>query len=187
MNAVSRRLRRTRILWIVGVFGLCVFPLGLVWWILKYGVQTLQTVVEGRESEICMARLRKVGVALQTYAVDHDGCFPPAESWIDASWSLGAKKDPENESESIFRCPTISKKRTGEYGYAFFDDLGLKPRSQLVDPKTTPMVFDSDLMSRNAHSGVESLPKVPRHRSGRSNNVLAADGHAKAVAGGDKL
>lgn len=133
-----------------------------------------------RVTEICVSRLRSVSQGVLIYAADHDGFLPPAETWVDATWPYAAKKDPEEESESVFRCPAISKLREGGYGYAFNLDLDSKPaKSDFSDSK--PMVFDSKALFRNAAGPpVAAYPAPdPRHNGGKANVIAYLDGSVK--------
>ena len=135
---------------------------------------------EEQTASRCMDRLRKLGQAFNAYAADNDGLYPPAPIWVDALVKYAAKKDPEEQSESVFRCPVISAMRTGEYGYAMNDTLSRIKKGAA----NLPLIFDSDLMKRNAHSGLESLPNPPRHRNARENFAVFEDGTVGAVTRG---
>lgn len=182
--------------WLISLFAVCVFPLGITWWTLNYGVKALQGAVEGREGERCQTRLKSLWQGLSLYAEQNDGRLPPAALWVDASWPMMPKQkpndpnskplDPIEESESVFRCPSISKKRTGEYGLAFSIALDGAATKSMEGYDSMPLVFDSILMGRNAVSGLDTLPKPPRHRMSRFNNVVLGNGSVKAVALGDK-
>jgi hypothetical protein len=130
---------------------------------------------EDRVSERCMGRLSKLAQAASVYAADADGRYPPASAWMDALVPYASKKDPENESESVFRCPSISALRTGDYGYAFLSEAsGEKALTKDGEPRL--LFFDSALMDRNASSGPETLPKPPRHKGTTQNFGVLEDG-----------
>lgn len=182
----SKDKQRFRAYWLLALFGFCLFPFGLTWWVLNYGVSTLQNLTEGREASICAERLMNLQKGLALYAESSDGRYPPAENWVDVSWRYMPPQkrddpnskplDPSEESESVFRCPSISKRRTGEFGIALFRGIAGKSIAEIASPDTEPLLFDSDLMIRNSVSGLDSLPKPPRHKSSRFNNVVTVSG-----------
>ncbi len=175
MDAARKRATLTTIGVLVGFCGL---PILLVWAVLRYGVQSVEFITEGREAQLCQSRLAKVAAGLNLYAADNDDTYPPGVRWVDASWSYAAKEDPAVESESVFRCPAVSKLRTGDYGYALNSDLAGKRRDRILDPKTAPLAFDTSLTNRNASASLDTAPMPPRHRGGRSNYAATVDGRA---------
>ena len=66
------------------------------------------------------------------------------------------------------------------YGYAMNAALSSTKRSAVTDPTATPLLFDSTILTKNAASGIDTLPKPGRHNGG--NNVAYTDGHARRVA-----
>jgi len=171
-------------LWIALVLlGLCVLPIIFVFGVLGVSYSPLRGANEGRLDAECQERLFALGRALALYSVDFDDRYPPARTWIDASWVYATKKDPRDESESVYRCPSISMKRTGEYGYAFNEEFDGKRRSELKEAGRAVLVFDSTMMERNARSGLESLPKPPRHEKGQANYAAFADGAVHPLTG----
>jgi hypothetical protein len=151
------------------VFGACVLPIGVAALVIALGRQSLEGLVDAGESEKCRSRLASVARALRAYSEDNDGRLPPGSRWVDAVWPYGSKKDPAGESESVFRCPTISKLRTGEYGYALYVAAAGTRLAELETREGVPLVFDSTALDRNAVSDASSLPNPPRHSSGKEN------------------
>lgn len=131
-----------------------------------------------KAAEICADRLGKVAKALFLYAGDHDDRLPPAEHWVDASWTYGSDKDPAEVTESIYRCPTISMRREDGFGYAFNLDLDSKPLAEIVDRAGTPLVFDSKALFMNAAGPPVAAYPAPegRHNGGTRTNIVYADG-----------
>lgn len=142
-----------------------------------------------RYTEICVSRLGKVAQAQLLYAGDHDDRLPPAEHWVDATWPYGPPigrdkkaKDPEDVVETVFRCPSVSMRREGEYGYAFNLDLDAKPLGEVPDTKGTPLVFDSKALFRNAAGPpVAAYPVGGRHNGGKDIVVAYLDGQARVA------
>lgn len=124
----------------------------------------------------CANRLRKVGQAMEMYTVSNNGLYPPADRWIEATWTYASKRHPEDETGSPYRCPSVWRKESQGYGYAFNNEVVGIRTSELPDPDGTPIVFDSTLLQKNAHSDLDTTPKPPRHRSGTVNHGISANG-----------
>jgi hypothetical protein len=165
------------LLWLLAM---CAFPILLGWAVLGLGGRWIEGAREEQVASRCMDRLRRLGQAFGQYAADHDGMYPPSNLWVDDLVRYAAKKDPNEQSESVFRCPAISAKRTGEYGYAMNDALSSRKQSE----SNQPLVFDSSEMHRNAHSNPSSLPNPPRHRSGSVNFAVFEDGQVRPAKKG---
>lgn len=121
---------------------------------------------------ICASNLRQIGAAMSLYASDNDGYLPEAGRWMDQIERYGP--------ERILRCPEARTIRRSAYGYAFNSALGSANLSKAKG--TTPLVFDSTLLDRNAASGLETLPRPGRHvfAGGPVDNVLLVDGGVMA-------
>lgn len=156
----------------MAVLWFCVFPGIIVYFSLTVGAQVGRSVSSDRVDSLCRSRLEKLGEALALYAADHNGYLPPGDRWVDATWKYGAKKDPKNESESVFRCPTISARRTGEFGYALNEAVAGKKLEDLGSEDA--LVFDSDDLSRNATQDVARVPNPLRHARGKENYAVTA-------------
>jgi Protein of unknown function (DUF1559). len=117
----------------------------------------------------CMANLRQQSNALMMYCLDHDGQLPPAAVWMDVSAAYAGG------STAVYRCPEVRK--TASFGYAFNEQLSQKPTGKIANAATTPLVYDSYDLSRNAHDDAISMPRAGRHRKG--NNVVYADGSVR--------
>ena len=81
----------------------------------------------------------------------------------------------------------MSNRHDAHFGYALNDalagkklNLNGKPLKTLPNASTTPLLYDSTNVSKNAHDAVASLPRPGRH--GGRNNILYLDGHVAAVA-----
>ena len=131
---------------------------------------------------LCMTRLSAVGKAQFLYAADHDDRLPPAEIWVDATWKYVGKKDPGEQTESVFKCPSVSIRRDGRYGYALNSELDSKSISSIADPPETPLVFDSKALFRNAAGQpVAAYPDEGRHNGGKDIVVAYANGSVIAL------
>lgn len=116
------------------------------------------TTEGGTNAEIreqCRTKLKSVATALIMYAADNDD-FLPLANWTDAAEPYA------RGSADVFRCSAVA---AGNYGYAFHEALLGAQTTASGSPGTTPMVFDSSLLTRNAVSAY-ALPNPPRHGSG---------------------
>ncbi len=142
----------------------------------QYGIGGFVRKIDGD----CKVRLGKLHQAVEMYSADYDDRYPIADTWVEYTWRYGAKKDPIDQSESIFRCPDISMTRTGDYGYAFNKALSTLRKSSVENPDSTPMIFDSSDLARNANGDPEKLKPTPgRHEDGKEhhhNNAVMASG-----------
>jgi len=119
----------------------------------------------------CYSNLFQVAQTISLYANDSDGVLPSADRWMDAldrytKWPNFQLHDPEGV-------------KAGDYGYAFRDKASALNLSKVDNLKGYPVVFDSILMQRNAHSELGTLPHPGRHR-GRD-SIVYLDGHAKSL------
>lgn len=164
--------------WAIAAFILCVIPVMLAGPLFWYGMQVSGGIEDGNEGVKCQRRVRQLAQALAMYADTNNDRLPPGNVWVDATWKLAGKKDPRDEMESIYRCPSISKlRRVSEHGYALNRELAGEPRSVIADPERTPVVFDSDNLIRNALAGLDGLPKPPRHKGAKENYGAASNGN----------
>jgi len=121
------------------------------------------------QSARCISNLRQLGASVNLYASDFDGHFPDPKNWMDEVSRI--------KSRPRFRCPAVAG---SQYGFAFNKDLAGKKVSQ-VEP-SHELIFDSNLLERNANSGLESLPSPGRHGfGGRAvNHILHVDGSVES-------
>lgn len=85
------------------------------------------------------------------------------------------------QDDESFACPLIRRDDPKAFGYSMSEELTLAKLSGISNPEATPLIFDSSAMLRNATSTLAALPLPPRHRGGRENNIVYADGRVKAV------
>ncbi|MEX2242242.1 MAG: hypothetical protein WD716_00185 [Fimbriimonadaceae bacterium] len=117
-----------------------------------------------------LSNLKMLAIANIMYAYDYDERLPPAEAWMDV---LG----PYTKNEQLFHDPSIKDRKPDEHGLAFFEPLSGIDTRTVLDPDKVPLMFQSVLMGRNAHSDLSTLPAVPRN--GKVNYVALLDGHVK--------
>jgi hypothetical protein len=120
----------------------------------------------------CISNLKQNCQAALAYAADNDGVGPPA-AWMDVLEPRMKSKD------GTFHCPVAREAERSAYGYAYNVALVSKLLAETEAKESTPLIFDSMLVARNAVSSPKNLPNPPRH--GETNCVGFADGHAKAV------
>jgi type II secretory pathway pseudopilin PulG len=121
----------------------------------------------------CQSNIRQINLAISMYTQDYDEHYPKADRWVDLC-------EDYLKMGSMFQCPSRGRNPSG-YGYAFNSDLSEKTVKSISDLVSTPTVFDSTSMGRNATDAGTSLPNPPRHLSG--NNVGYADGAARWIKG----
>jgi type II secretory pathway pseudopilin PulG len=120
----------------------------------------------------CMSNIRQLSLAMQMYAQDYDDRLPLRARWMDSLL-------PYTKNEALLHCPSVRPGGQTSYGYAFNSPLAGKKRSKLPSPATTPVLYDSRNLARNASDPMTSLPNPPRHLG----NVIGyADGHVRAAA-----
>lgn len=140
----------------------------------------------GAIATVCLSNLKQIGTGIMIYEADFDDRMPPRDAWIDATY-------PYTKRLEAFHCPNLEG---SPWGYAFNGALDRKrfaaPLTVIHNSKheqiftgeaaSTPLVYDSVTLLKNASDLVTSLPAVPRHRR---NNIVYADGHAKAMLSTD--
>ena len=123
-----------------------------------------------------LSNVKRSALSVIMYSVDNNDKYPVGEHWMDAVQSYS--QDP-----SVFRSPLAVKEGHDAYGFAFRKELSGRKSTQVTDPSQWLMVFDSTILTRNACSGVETLPVPGRYGAGsrRSDVAAFADGHAKTL------
>src|SRR5688500_16264010 len=95
--------RKTWVYVLVGVI-LAAIIVSLSIFVISRAVSDMGNPTSGpKVTALCISRLREVAKAQLLYAADHDDDLPPANSWIDATWSYAGKKDPGEVTESVFK------------------------------------------------------------------------------------
>lgn len=121
-----------------------------------------------------LSNVKQLGLAINIYASDNNDRMPIADRWMDAVESYARQ-------ERIFRSPEATPEDPTDYGFAFRKEFGQKKMIDYPDAATRAMVFDSTILSRNATSGLETVPNPGRYgtSSTRGNMIGFMDGHAK--------
>lgn len=134
------------------------------------------------QRSVAVSNLKQSSLAVLMYSADWDDRLPPAVSWVDATV-------PYSKNEQIYKSPAASRQDKGAYGFAFRKELGLKKIASYRDADRWAMIFDSTILSRNATSGLESMPVPGRYGSGTStsNGVAFLDGHARSLLDSEKF
>jgi len=131
----------------------------------------------------CLSQVRQMSLGMIMYAADNDDRFPPASAgWMDQSLRYTKNQD-------VFHCPSLRSSGPSVFGYAANSKvLGLN-QNKAARPADVAMLFESDLLTKNASSGLETLPDPGRHNSSgtAANNIAFLDGHAKPLPDGSPL
>jgi len=120
----------------------------------------------------CLSNIKQQALAMRMYSQDYDETLPEGQQWMDLT-------SPYVKSEATLHCPNVSKAGDATYGYAYNKKLSHLKEDKISAPQSTPMLYDSSNMSRNATDAVSSLPNPGRHGDG--NNMGYFDGHARFV------
>jgi len=120
---------------------------------------------------VCLSNLKQLALGLTMCSDDCDGSLPNRDAWMDLI-------EPYTKRPQIEHCSVV--KSPGLYGYAL--NASIDRLSKVSNPVTTPLVYDSVNLARNASDLVTSLPNPGRHKG--ANNIAYADGHAKSARAG---
>lgn len=125
------------------------------------------------ETTQCMGNLRRIGRAVMLYAPDNNGLLP-GDGW---QRDL-AKYEPD---EVAFACPHQRRVDPGSSGYALNKAVAGKKLDEIQNPEETYLVFDSRPTVPGSIADSKAVPRPGRHRNGRVNNVVYADGRVNSV------
>ncbi len=119
----------------------------------------------------CQASLKGLSLCLCMYAEDHEGQYPPAETWCDllAQWVRKASGESVEEFRRTYRCPLVSEE---DWGYA------LNPLAKHKGDPDVVLVFESDA-GWNGFGGPELL--AGKRHGGKGHCVLFADHSVRFV------
>lgn len=147
------------IVWVVAIGFL-----GLVAAILVPVFKSANTVAKRSR---CMSSLKTLGTQSLMYAADYDDRLPDAHVWTDR---IGIHVS----DAQTFSCMA----RWGiSFSYAMHDSLSVKDLGLIDRPERHLLLFESKVMTPNAHGDERLIVDPPRH--GKVNYVVFADGHAK--------
>jgi len=132
---------------------------------------------ERARSTSCISNVKVQSLANLMYSQDYDETFPGADKWMDYTTTY-------RKSEIYLHCPTVSRSVDEKYGYAYNQKLSRKQLATIAEPQTTPMLYDSSDLERNASDDVSSLPAPARHVG--TNSVGYSDGHARRLSDGSR-
>lgn len=110
---------------------------------------------------IALFNIREANTAIYMYSTDFDDRLPTAYQWMDLV-------EPFSRHPAVFRSPLATPDDKSDYGFAFRKELSQKNIKDFPDPVARAMIFDSTLLSRNATSGLETLPNPGRYREGKN-------------------
>ncbi len=119
----------------------------------------------------CLSNLKRVATAHIMYSVDNDDRFALAADWQD-------RIEPFASNPAVFRCPKLAD-LPNAFGYAMIAELSGKKTETVPEPHRQPLHFESTMTSRNASSGLDSIPDPSRHA--RRNGVAYVDGSVEGL------
>jgi hypothetical protein len=116
-----------------------------------------------------ISNIKQLATGAVIYTTDYDDRLPLAATW-------GVDLVPYTKNEELFNDPFI---RPAKFGYAFFTPVaGLDPAT-IERPDEVPLIFQSLILAKNAHSDLRSLPLTPRVK-GTMDIYAHLNGGAKA-------
>ncbi len=163
---VSKRKTPVGLIVAVGIGATCLFGIPILAALL---FPVFAQARRAAQSTRCMLNLRQLGTSISLYAADSDGTLPKADRWMDDLAKVGVRK-------RFLRCPSIPAIGGSQFGYAFNEALSAK---KLVSLKgNPPVIFDSNLLGKNAASSLDTVPSPGRHSRGKDqgNHILHMDG-----------
>ncbi|MGE0001164.1 MAG: hypothetical protein AB7F50_00540 [Fimbriimonadaceae bacterium] len=117
----------------------------------------------------CAATMEAASDALQAYADDHGGKYPPAETWMDEIQPYYEKLAEDFNDAPDFVQGMAPAEAGSEWacdwpngvvtGVAYNTDVAGKTRAEIKDPAKTPLVYELPSAARNQHAPYTSPPK----------------------------
>ena len=158
----------TTVLWCLKVaFWLAALAVGCILVFMKpfsIGVNT-------EETGACEMNLAALASAAQAYSAKHEGKLP------DKSWEQALA--PYAQSSVIFSCPHQRRIDPSSSGYAMNRDVVGRVLATL--PPDAISFFDYQGFEHGAIGGIHETPKPGRHRRGRANCVVFANGKPSTI------
>ncbi len=130
------------------------------------------SVDHGSRRVTCTSNLKQIALAAEMYATDYDRRLNPAATWMDLLY-------PYVKNDYVYRCPTLSGTDPKAYGYAYNRLVSKRLLTNVPEPDSTPLAYDSNQLIRSAFDDVTSLPHPGRHNGG--NNIAFVDGHVNWI------
>ena len=120
----------------------------------------------------CLANLNQLGQALQMYASDHEGRFPPSKHWATSI-------EPVAKSRELFLCPNDRRKEKQsddglETSYTYSVRAGSLPLKLIGNPAAAGVLYDG--------TALRGLEEAVAFRHDHGANVCYADGHSKWIS-----
>ena len=162
---------RPRSMWVdVGCIGLILCGLAAI--LAPVYMQSNESTI----SSSCLFNMKQSGLAVLMYSEDYDNRLPHRD-WMDATYSY-------SKNWGIYACPIASRENDTYFGFAFELTMIGKKTGKVGSPATQPLIYDSDLLYKNATAPIRvGLMKPGRHHEG--NNVGYLDGHCKRMSDAD--
>jgi len=129
-----------------------------------------------------LSHAKQIGIAAIMYSGDNDDRLPSATRWIDQTSSY---KGAGIDWEMTCRSPKAYEENHTSYGFAFRRSLSAHDVNKIDDLTTRVLIFDSTILTRNASSELDTLPKPGRYDG--TNIIGFADGHAKFARDGTRI
>lgn len=114
--------------------------------------------------KVCMTNLRLLALGLQMYTQDHQGMFPPNDSWGDLV-TKGYEKICPGAPKGFFLGCLHCPQDNARYSYAFNANLTKKKISE-IDQTETVLFFESGSGKKNTADAGQSWLSNPRHPAG---------------------
>ncbi len=149
---------------------------GLIWW------PVFANARDGRSPDFY--RLRSMSRAQEVYLQDHDMRLQRGDLWMDALYPYVKTTTTFVDSQTGLgehEGPAFNDRKSGEYGYSFFQPLGLKALSEIEFPDRQIMVFQSSDLRWNASGPLDSMAF---RRGGVAARALTAFGSSRIVEDG---
>ncbi len=125
------------------------------------------------ETTQCLSHLRRLARASFLYADDNNGVLP-GEHWDESL----VKYEPDEVS---YACPHQRRIDPRSSGFALAKGLAGKTLKDIPDQPITTLFFDSRTTVPGAIADPTDIPRPGRHKNGRANNVVYADGRSASV------
>jgi hypothetical protein len=137
----------------------------------------------------CWANLKQTAVAAGLYAADFDDRLMPSDRWMDCLTSTyrtssGVRKEqPLLNFEGALRCNCLvgNDRDKSRYGYAYNSRLSSRRLSEIENPDTTPLAYESSNWQRNAADPFTSFtgPFDPAVAESRRANIAYVSGRVE--------